>query len=55
MPRRAGVAIANYGVAISVFQGVIERTLSPFAAVLDAYRRERERIKGPALETGARR
>jgi len=37
------VAITNYGVAISVLQGVIERTLSPFPAALDAYRRERAR------------
>ncbi|HET6452573.1 MAG TPA: [FeFe] hydrogenase H-cluster maturation GTPase HydF [Spirochaetia bacterium] len=41
--REAGVAITNYGVAISVLQGVIERTLSPFPAALDAYRRERAR------------
>jgi len=38
--REAGVAITNYGVAICVLQGVIERTLSPFPAALDAYRRE---------------
>ncbi|HEY9594159.1 MAG TPA: hypothetical protein VHE79_06765, partial [Spirochaetia bacterium] len=41
--RGAGVAITNYGVAISVLQGVIERTLAPFPAALDAYRRERQR------------
>jgi [FeFe] hydrogenase H-cluster maturation GTPase HydF len=33
-----GTAITNYGMAISVLQGVIERTLSPFPAALDAYR-----------------
>ena len=42
--RQAGVAITNYGVAISVLQGVIERTLSPFPAALDAYRREKARM-----------
>ena len=40
--RRAGVAITNYGVAISALQGVIERTLAPFPAALDAFQRERE-------------
>jgi [FeFe] hydrogenase H-cluster maturation GTPase HydF len=35
--REAGVAITNYGVAVSVVQGVIKRTLSPFPAALDAY------------------
>ena len=35
--RLAGVAVTNYGMAISVLQGVIERTLSPFPAALDAY------------------
>ncbi|HVO40650.1 MAG TPA: [FeFe] hydrogenase H-cluster maturation GTPase HydF [Spirochaetia bacterium] len=53
--RRAGVAITNYGVAISVLQGVIERTLSPFPAALDAFRRERERIRArtPVAVAGA--
>jgi [FeFe] hydrogenase H-cluster maturation GTPase HydF len=37
--REAGVAITNYGVAVSVVQGVIKRTLSPFPAALDAYQR----------------
>ena len=45
--REAGVAITNYGVAICVLQGVIERTLSPFPAALDAYRRERSRLPVP--------
>lgn len=43
--RRESVAITNYGVAISVLQGVVERTLSPFPAALDAFRREQARIK----------
>ena len=33
-----GVPITNYGVAISFVQGVLERTLAPFPAVLAAYR-----------------
>jgi len=43
--RRESVAITNYGVAISVLQGVVERTLSPFPAALDAFRREQEGIR----------
>jgi [FeFe] hydrogenase H-cluster maturation GTPase HydF len=54
--RQAGVAVTNYGVAISVLQGVIERTLSPFPAALDAFHREKDRLKGrpvlPALARG---
>jgi [FeFe] hydrogenase H-cluster maturation GTPase HydF len=38
--RAAAVPITNYGMAISVLQGVAERTLSPFPSALDAYRRE---------------
>lgn len=34
---RAGVPVTNYGVAISVLQGVAERALSPFPAALEAY------------------
>jgi hypothetical protein len=41
--REEGVPVTNYGVAISVLQGVIERTLAPFPAALDAYRREKAR------------
>lgn len=37
--RAAGVPVTNYGMAISVLQGVIERTLSPFPSALDAYTR----------------
>jgi hypothetical protein len=33
----AGVAITNYGLAISCLQGVIERVLTPFPAALEAY------------------
>jgi len=39
LARAAGVPITNYGMAISVLQGVAERALSPFPAALDAYRR----------------
>jgi len=46
--RQAGVAITNYGVAISVLQGVVERTLSPFPAALDAFRREKDRLQDRA-------
>jgi len=41
--KETGVAITNYGVAISVLQGVAERVLSPFPAALDAYRAARQR------------
>jgi [FeFe] hydrogenase H-cluster maturation GTPase HydF len=47
LARREGVAITNYGVAISVLQGVVERTLSPFPAARDAYQRETQRIWEP--------
>jgi [FeFe] hydrogenase H-cluster maturation GTPase HydF len=46
--RRSGVAVTNYGVAISALQGVIERTLAPFPAALDAFQRERKKIRGRA-------
>ena len=36
---RQGVPMTNYGMAISVSQGVIERALECFPAALDAYRR----------------
>lgn len=36
--KQAGVAVTNYGVAISFLQGVLERVLSPFPAALEAYR-----------------
>ncbi|MDD5079547.1 MAG: [FeFe] hydrogenase H-cluster maturation GTPase HydF [Candidatus Omnitrophica bacterium] len=43
--KEAGVAITNYGVAVSVLQGVVHRTLSPFPAALDAFNRAEERFK----------
>jgi len=36
--REAGVGITNYGVCISLLQGVLERVLSPFPEVRDAWR-----------------
>ncbi|MDD3030053.1 MAG: [FeFe] hydrogenase H-cluster maturation GTPase HydF [Alphaproteobacteria bacterium] len=36
-----GVAITNYGVAISALQGVLKRALSPFPAALAAYEKAR--------------
>ena len=39
--KQAGVPITNYGLAISVVQGVIKRVLSPFPAALDAYLRNK--------------
>ena len=47
--RREGVAVTNYGVAISVLQGVIERTLSPFPA---AWMRSRGRRRGSRAGRG---
>ena len=38
----AGVAITNYGMAISVLQGVAGRTLSPFPSALNAYESAQE-------------
>jgi [FeFe] hydrogenase H-cluster maturation GTPase HydF len=37
--RSAGIPIVNYGVTISLLQGVLERVLSPFPAALEMYRR----------------
>jgi [FeFe] hydrogenase H-cluster maturation GTPase HydF len=36
--REAAVPVTNYGVAISVLQGVVERVLHPFPSALAAYR-----------------
>ncbi len=36
--RQAGVPIVNYGICISLLQGVLERTLSPFPAALEILR-----------------
>ncbi|MDD5311352.1 MAG: [FeFe] hydrogenase H-cluster maturation GTPase HydF [Candidatus Omnitrophica bacterium] len=45
--KEAGVPITNYGLAISLSQGVLERVLSPFPASLEAFINERERsVKG---------
>ncbi|NLE65497.1 MAG: [FeFe] hydrogenase H-cluster maturation GTPase HydF, partial [Elusimicrobia bacterium] len=41
--RVAGVPVTNYGLAISVTQGVIRRVLSPFPAALEAYLEESKR------------
>jgi len=38
--QEAGAAVTNYGMAVSVVQGVIRRVLSPFPAALDAYQRK---------------
>jgi [FeFe] hydrogenase H-cluster maturation GTPase HydF len=42
LAREAGVAVTNYGIAISVLQGVIKRTLAPFPYALMAYERGRK-------------
>ncbi|MDR1417619.1 MAG: [FeFe] hydrogenase H-cluster maturation GTPase HydF [Endomicrobium sp.] len=42
---QANVAITNYGVAISVFAGVIEKVLEVFPDALATYRRELKRCK----------
>ena len=41
--RAAGVPITNYGVAISLLQGVLPRVLGPFPAALQAYKDEAKR------------
>ena len=38
--RAEKIPITNYGLAVSVLQGVVERTLSPFPAALAAYQNE---------------
>ncbi len=35
-----GIPLTNYGIAISVLQGVLERVLLPFPAALDAFQKE---------------
>jgi len=42
--RKAGVAVTNYGVCISLLQGVLKRALEPFPAAWAAYQREQEQI-----------
>ena len=45
----AGVPVTNYGLAISMTQGVLERVLSPFPAALSAFREARaEASKQPS-------
>jgi len=48
--REAGVPLTNYGLAISLTQGVLERVLSPFPAALEAYRDQLRRR--PSRSTG---
>ncbi len=43
--REEKVPITNYGVAVSMVQGVIHRTLSPFPSALDAFERARVSLK----------
>lgn len=38
--QQAGVAVTNYGVAISFLQGVLKRSLAPFPSALYAFERE---------------
>ena len=40
------VPVSNYGLVISVVQGVIQRVLSPFPAAASAFARERAHIEG---------
>jgi len=40
--QKAGVAITNYGVAISLMQGNIKRSLAPFPDALHAFEKESE-------------
>jgi hypothetical protein len=39
------VPITNYGLSISLSQGVIRRVLSPFPAALESFQRELERVR----------
>jgi len=48
--KQKGVPVTNYGIAISFVQGVLERTLAPFPAALNAYRKERQAIKEKTLQ-----
>lgn len=42
--RQANVPITNYGIAISLVQGVLERALGPFPAALEAYQEQMQTI-----------
>ncbi|NLA75843.1 MAG: [FeFe] hydrogenase H-cluster maturation GTPase HydF [Deltaproteobacteria bacterium] len=44
--KQHGVPITNYGIAISLTQGVLQRVLSPFPAALAAYHDEINRKRG---------
>ena len=43
LAKEAGVPITNYGLCISMIQGVLKRALSPFPAALDAYIHEQSK------------
>ncbi|MFP4543715.1 MAG: [FeFe] hydrogenase H-cluster maturation GTPase HydF [Bacteroidota bacterium] len=43
--KHAGVPITNYGITISMIQGVLERVLSPFPAAFEAYSEARKDSK----------
>jgi len=43
LAKEAGVPITNYGLCISLIQGVLKRALSPFPAALDAYIHEQSK------------
>ncbi|MBF0490382.1 MAG: [FeFe] hydrogenase H-cluster maturation GTPase HydF [Candidatus Omnitrophica bacterium] len=47
--RQSQVPVSNYGLVISVVQGVIHRVLSPFPAALNAYIKEYDSIRGGGL------
>ncbi|MDE6735504.1 MAG: [FeFe] hydrogenase H-cluster maturation GTPase HydF, partial [Desulfovibrio sp.] len=44
--RSLGLPMTNYGVALSLGQGVLERALAPFPEALAAYREARARARG---------
>jgi [FeFe] hydrogenase H-cluster maturation GTPase HydF len=46
LSRRAGVAIANYGMTIAYSLGIFERALGPFPSALETYRRLSAAAKG---------
>jgi len=48
--REAGAAVTNYGMAISLMHGALERTLAPFPAALAAYRDAALRDAIPAVD-----
>ncbi len=49
--RAAGVPVTNYGLAISMTQGVLERVLSPFPAAFAACRKARADMPRPSAST----